>query len=300
MPVRERERRARVPDQRRNGGRLRSAPKRSRSERAPGGCAPAACCVSFAMTGIVPNYARRVARITSRRPCATRFRVTLPPQRALTRQMQLPTSSATSSAPLRVDGDADRAAARVAVGVEEAGQHVDRRARRLAAGERHEDHLVAAARVAVPRAVLADEHAACERRPAAAPRRRRRGRATRCAGRAHSRARSPSPRGRAAAASTRVSTCCAVVAVGPAVEAAVAHRRHVVGHEVAAELVALVDRGPQRAGFGLPRQAVRIAQAGREDPVRAGRADRPPRSRRGPLPPRCRVSPTLLFEPTVT
>ena len=34
-----------------------------------------------------------------------------------------------------------------------------RLARRLAVGERHEDHLVAAARLAVPRAVLADEHA---------------------------------------------------------------------------------------------------------------------------------------------
>jgi hypothetical protein len=45
------------------------------------------------------------------------------------------------------------------VGRQEARQDVARRARRPAVGEGHEDHLVAAERAAVPRAVLADGHA---------------------------------------------------------------------------------------------------------------------------------------------
>src|SRR4026207_1267398 len=55
---------------------------------------------------------------------------------------------------------AHRAAERVAVGIEETGEHVFRRAGGPAAGERHEDDLVAAARVAVPGAVLAYKRAA--------------------------------------------------------------------------------------------------------------------------------------------
>jgi hypothetical protein len=43
----------------------------------------------------------------------------------------------------RVNRHADRASHRVAVLPHEAGQHVDRLARRSAAGERHEDHFVA-------------------------------------------------------------------------------------------------------------------------------------------------------------
>src|SRR6478735_3266166 len=45
------------------------------------------------------------------------------------------------------------------ISLEEAGQHVLRRARRLAVLEWYEDHLVARARFAIPRAVLADEGA---------------------------------------------------------------------------------------------------------------------------------------------
>ena len=59
----------------------------------------------------------------------------------------------------------------------------------------------------------------------------------------------------------------AVVAVGPAVEAAVFHRGDVVGHEVVADLVALVHCRPQRLGRWLPGQAVRVAQARREHAV---------------------------------
>src|SRR5438309_2091686 len=51
----------------------------------------------------------------------------------------------------------------------------------------------------------------------------------------------------------------AVIAVGPAVEAAVLHRGHVIGNEVIAEFVALVDGDPQRAALRLEGGAVRIA-----------------------------------------
>src|SRR6185436_16297813 len=51
-----------------------------------------------------------------------------------------------------------------AFGVDEAGQHVERIARGLAALEWNEDDLVAAARLAVPRAVLSHEHPVLEAR----------------------------------------------------------------------------------------------------------------------------------------
>src|SRR4051794_13630646 len=56
-----------------------------------------------------------------------------------------------------IDGDAARPAERLFLVVDEAGENVDRLTGRTALRERHEDHLVAAARVAVPRAMLADE-----------------------------------------------------------------------------------------------------------------------------------------------
>ena len=120
----------------------------------------------------------------------------------------------------------------------------------LAVRERHEDHLVAAA-------------AACDSTSRAAPTKAplaiRRGQ--RVAGgereaerrdvscRARSRARSPSRRGPGRGGLHARVDVLAEIAVGPAVEAAVLHRRQVVGHEVAAELVALVDHRPQRAGL---------------------------------------------------
>src|ERR1700735_1039383 len=61
---------------------------------------------------------------------------------------------------LLVDLDADRPSLRLAIAVEETGQHFLRRTRWLAIGERHEDHTVAGARLAIPRAVLADESTA--------------------------------------------------------------------------------------------------------------------------------------------
>ena len=66
----------------------------------------------------------------------------------------------------------------------------------------------------------------------------------------------------------------AVVAVGPAVEAAGLHRGQIVGHQIATELVALVDDRPERSGARLEVDADRIAQARGEQTRRAvGRVD---------------------------
>src|SRR5258706_15532727 len=59
------------------------------------------------------------------------------------------------------------------------------------------------------------------------------------------------------------------VGVGPAVDHAGLHVRHVVGDEILAEAVALVDGGPECTGGRLPRHAHRIAQAGGEDALAA-------------------------------
>src|SRR4249919_4338210 len=63
----------------------------------------------------------------------------------------------------------------------------------------------------------------------------------------------------------------AVVAVRPSVEPAVAYRGHVVGHQIAADLVAFVDRDPQRAGLRLPVHSDRVAEARRKNAMRAAR-----------------------------
>src|SRR5436190_834669 len=71
----------------------------------------------------------------------------------------------------------------------------------------------------------------------------------------------------------------AVIAVGPAVKAAVLHRGDVVGNEIAADLVALVDRRPQLTGARRPAQAVGIAQTRRKHAVlSASGIDLPDRS----------------------
>jgi hypothetical protein len=57
----------------------------------------------------------------------------------------------------------------------------------------------------------------------------------------------------------------AKIAVRPAIEAAIQHRSHVIRHQVAADLVALVDDDPELTALRIPRQAVRIAQAGGEE-----------------------------------
>src|ERR1051325_819078 len=51
----------------------------------------------------------------------------------------------------------------------------------------------------------------------------------------------------------------------PAIEAAILHVGGVVGDEVVAEFIALVDRGPYFARFRIEGQTHRIAQAGSEN-----------------------------------
>src|SRR5436190_2861098 len=63
------------------------------------------------------------------------------------------------------DLDTDWAAHGVVAGVQEASEDIDWLALRTAADEGDEDHLVAAGRPPVPRAMLADEDAACISRP---------------------------------------------------------------------------------------------------------------------------------------
>uniref|UniRef100_A0A0N4ZJL1 LEPR-XLL domain-containing protein n=1 Tax=Parastrongyloides trichosuri TaxID=131310 RepID=A0A0N4ZJL1_PARTI len=142
----------------------------------------------------------------------------------------------------------DGAAHGLALVVAEAGQDVLRRARRLAAAERHEDHLVATVRLAVPRAVLADDGpvAPLGHQGAGVEGQAQRGgvRAEGVVGRdgfGHQ------VRPLRLHALVHV---LAVVAVGPPVEAAVLHRGEVIGHQIVADLVALVDRNPEAAARG--------------------------------------------------
>ena len=57
----------------------------------------------------------------------------------------------------------------------------------------------------------------------------------------------------------------AVIAPRPTVERAVLDRGQVVGHQVAANLVTLVDHGPQHLGVGLEAHAIRVAQPACEE-----------------------------------
>ena len=55
------------------------------------------------------------------------------------------------------------------------------------------------------------------------------------------------------------------VAIGPAVEAAVADRGQIVRRRLVAQAVALVNHCPQRAGLRLPCEAHRVPQTAGED-----------------------------------
>src|SRR6266566_5931760 len=68
---------------------------------------------------------------------------------------------------------------------------------------------------------------------------------------------------------TRSSTVCPPVAIGPAVETAVADRGQIVGRCLVAEAVALVDHRPEHAGLWLPCHAHRVAQAAGKDAAAA-------------------------------
>src|SRR6185437_12847481 len=148
------------------------------------------------------------------------------------------------------------------------GQNVARRPGWAPVFERHEDHLVAAERAPVPGAVLADDHALgkawkrSRRQPAQAER----------SGVAAERiVRLDRPRDRLLVLRHAVIHRLPPVAVGPAVEAAVADRGEIVRRRLVAETVALVDHRPERARVRLPCEAHRIAQAGRKDAALAAR-----------------------------
>ena len=57
----------------------------------------------------------------------------------------------------------------------------------------------------------------------------------------------------------------AEIVPGPAIEGALRHTRRVVGRQIVAQPVALVDGAPERARCGLNRKARTIANAGRVD-----------------------------------
>ncbi len=167
------------------------------------------------------------------------------------------------------DGNAHGPPARFACFVQEAVEHDLRLADRPAVFEAHEDHLVAAQRLAIPRAVLADEGAAAVLRGQQVARveheaERGRVRAERVV-RDDGLLYEIGPRRRDTVVRVR-----AEPAVRPAVKPAFTHRGHVVRHEIVAQLVAFVDRRPQLPGDRLPVEPVRVAQAGGEEPRAAG------------------------------
>src|SRR4029077_15183248 len=168
-----------------------------------------------------------------------------------------------------VDGHPDRPAARFAVRIEESRDDIFCLAVRTPAAESYEDDLVAVEPVAVPAAMLTDEGTAAiflgkaVRRVEGEPQRGDMG-AQRVIGNDRL-----LDQIRTLRLDARVEML-APIAVRPAVEAAVLHRGHVIGHEIGAELVPFVDDGPQRAAFRLEGQAVGIAQATREDLPAAG------------------------------
>ena len=76
----------------------------------------------------------------------------------------------------------------------------------------------------------------------------------------------------------------APIRIWPTVEATGGHARHVVGYEVVAEHVALIDRSPKLPGVGIELETGAVADAGRKY-VRIGaiRIELPDRS----APPLC-------------
>src|SRR3954464_919977 len=57
----------------------------------------------------------------------------------------------------------------------------------------------------------------------------------------------------------------AVIAVGPAIEAAVPHRCEIVRNQIGPDLIAFIGDGPKLAAFRLPCKASRIADSAGED-----------------------------------
>ena len=79
----------------------------------------------------------------------------------------------------------------------------------------------------------------------------------------------------------------AVIAVRPAVEGAVLHRRQIIRHQIGAEFVALVDDGPQRAGLRLEIRPLGLRKPLAKIRSRRSRV-RPPGLAARSFPPPCR------------
>src|ERR1017187_1839792 len=170
-------------------------------------------------------------------------------------------------APL-IQRHADRPTEGVAIATYEPGQYNHGQPGGLSVLEGNKDDFVAATRPAIPRAVLADEHAGRERgregrtgRPSQAQRGSMR---TQCVVRSDG-------RGYQVRAPRRhpFVDMLAIVTVGPTIEGAVAHRSQIVGHQIAPEFIALVHHGPEHAARRLPGKPIRVSQPGGEYAVRA-------------------------------
>ena len=166
--------------------------------------------------------------------------------------------------PILGDGHADGAAPHVAVFGDEAHQEVLELAGRLAVPHRHSDDLVADTAGPVPRAVLGREGVVVvlgREFVAVVEREVERGhvRLQEHVGDDHLVFQFGMLAGVA-----RVLMRAEVVP-RPAIEAAFGDVRDVVGHQVVAQFIPFVDRGPQLAGLGIRGQADGVADAGGED-----------------------------------
>src|SRR6476469_8330771 len=153
-----------------------------------------------------------------------------------------------------VNGNADRAPKRLSTSIDEASKNVLRHAGGAPRGERHEDHFVAAQRIAVPGAMLTNEGAAGvarRKKPAAVKGKSERGGVgaervvwndVLC------------DQVRPLRLHTRIEVI-AEIAVWPAVEPTVLYCGQIVRNEVAAAQIALMDHGPERAALGMPGKA---------------------------------------------
>ena len=155
--------------------------------------------------------------------------------------------------------------------LQEAGSKVDRLARGAPVSEGHESNLVTRRIAAVPTAMFTDECAFGEGAPEAAVRgeiQSQRGdmRTKSIIGRyrlAHQ------IRPLRANAGINVLT---VIAIGPAIEGALANGCKIVGDQLRPELVPFIDDRPQLLGPGIDGQGSRVADAGGEDAVGTGLA----------------------------
>src|SRR5450830_105890 len=131
-------------------------------------------------------------------------------------------------------------------------------------GKGYKDYVVTALRPAIPRTVLTDEHsvgigdwqaiALC------------RNHAQRCNVRPQGKVRND---GQVYLFRTRWHhpriDMLAIVAIRPTIETTITHRRQVVGHQIAAQFLTLVDHDPQLAGGRFPCHAVGVAQSRGKD-----------------------------------